>query len=227
MTFRKIISMLILFILLIGNSFAFTDINEEETPEILSRSAVVLDRVSNEIIWGKNEHVQVPMASTTKILTAIVLIEKGDLNQTVTVDKKAAAIGGSRLGLKTNDKITMHDLLYGLMLKSGNDAALQIAISMAGNNEKFAIMMNKKAKEIGLVNSNFVCPHGLDNPDHLTTPYELALLTNYALNNDKFRTVVSTKTYTITINGYPKAINNSNELLRIFRWCIWRENWFY
>jgi len=242
MTFKKMISISILLILLITNSFVFADMDEEyevleygfipqtilevvsrntEDPEILSRSAVILDRTSNAIIWGKNEHQQVPMASTTKILTAIVLIEEGDLSQTITVDKKAASIGGSRLGLRTNDKITMYDLLYGLMLKSGNDAALQIAISMAGDSESFAIMMNEKAAEIGLTNSNFVCPHGLDDPNHFTTPYELALLTNYALNNDKFRSVVSTKTYTVTINGYPKTINNSNELLRIFKWCIW------
>jgi len=98
---------------------------------------------------------------------------------------------------------------------------------MAGDAKNFALMMNEKAKEIGLENSNFVYPHGLDNPDHYTTPYELAVLTNYALNNDKFRSVVNTKTYTVTINGYPKNIRNTNELLRLLKWSIWCKNWFY
>jgi len=98
---------------------------------------------------------------------------------------------------------------------------------MAGDLESFAIMMNEKAEKIGLENSNFVFPHGLDHPDHYTTPYDLALLADYALNNDKFRQVVSSKTYTVTINGYPKTIRNTNELLRIFRWRIWCKNWIY
>jgi len=98
---------------------------------------------------------------------------------------------------------------------------------MAGDVESFAIMMNEKAKEIGLENSNFVCPHGLDDPEHYTTPYELSVLTSYALNNDKFRSVVSTKSHTVTINGYPKAIRNTNELLRVFKWSVWSKNRFY
>ena len=98
---------------------------------------------------------------------------------------------------------------------------------MGGTTEGFAEMMNEKAAELGLENTNFVYPHGLDHPDHYTTPYDLAILTNYALNNDKFRQVVSSSTYTVSINGYPKTIRNTNELLRIFRWSIWCENRLY
>ena len=146
-------------------------------------------------------------------MTAIVVIENGNLNDIVEVSKKAAGTGGSRLGLKKGDTIIMKDLLYGLMLKSGNDAAVAIAESVAGSVEEFANMMNKKAKEIGLSNTHYVTPHGLDNPEHYTTAYELAKLADYALKNEIFSKVVNTKSYTVTINGYPKSISNTNELL--------------
>ena len=166
-----------------------------------------------QVIWGKNETKRTAMASTTKIMTAIILIEKGDLSQTVTISPKAAGTGGSRLGLKKNDKITMHDLLYGLMLKSGNDCAVAIAENVGGSVEGFAEMMNAKAKELGLENTHYVTPHGLDDPEHYTTAYELAKLADYALKNETFAKVVATKSYTVTINGYAKAISNTNELL--------------
>lgn len=185
-----------------------------DKPTIQSRSAVIFDRNSKQIIWGKQENLRVPMASTTKIMTAIILLESGkNLDETVTVDKKAASIGGSRLGLAAGDKITLNDLLYGLMLPSGNDAAVQIAITVGGSVQGFADMMNAKAKELGLKDTHFVTPHGLDNPEHYTTAYELALITDYALNIAKFREVVDTQTYTVAINGYPTQINNTNELL--------------
>ncbi len=178
-----------------------------------SRIAVVYDRTSGRIIYGKNETKRTAMASTTKIMTAIVLIENADLTQTVTVSAKAAGTGGSRLGLKKNDKITLNDLLYGLMLKSGNDAAVAIAETVGGSIEGFAELMNNKAKELDLENTHFVTPHGLDNPEHYTTAYELAKLADYALKNDTFAKVVNTKNYTVTINGYPKNLTNTNELL--------------
>ncbi len=184
-----------------------------DEPVLNSRIAVAYDRKSGNIIWGKNENKRSAMASTTKIMTAIVLIENCELNQTVEVSAKAAGTGGSRLGLKTNDKITIKDLLYGLMLKSGNDAAVAIAENVAGSVEGFADLMNQKARELGLENTHFVTPHGLDNPEHYTTAYELAKLADYALENETFAKVVNTRSYTVTINGYPKTISNTNELL--------------
>ena len=181
--------------------------------ELNSRIAIAYDRTSGKVIWGKNENKRTAMASTTKIMTAIVLIESTDLNQTVTISAKAAGTGGSRLGLKRNDKITVKDLLYGLMLKSGNDAAVAIAETVGGSVEGFAELMNNKAKSLGLENTHYVTPHGLDNPEHYTTAYELAKLADYALNNETFAKVVNTKNYTVTINGYPKNITNTNELL--------------
>lgn len=184
-----------------------------EELEINSKIALIYDRASGRILYEKNGNKQTPMASTTKIMTAIVVLENANLTDTVTIDSKAAGTGGSRLGLKKNDKITVNDLLYGLMLRSGNDAAIALATYIGGSVEGFADMMNEKAKEIGLINSHFVVPHGLDNDGHYTTAYELAKMADYALNIEKFRQIVGTKSTTIYINGYAKAINNTNQLL--------------
>lgn len=176
-------------------------------------SCVVIDRLSKTILYGKNEKNRVKMASTTKIMTAIVVIENSSLDTTVEVSQKAASTGGSRLGLKAGDKITIRDLLYGLMLRSGNDTAVCLAENISGNIADFANLMNAKAQELGLSNSHFESPHGLDSDEHYTTAYELALLSDYALQNSTFLNIVGTKNYTITINGYPKSLTNTNELL--------------
>lgn len=234
---KRIKSCIIIFIILITSIFNVYGYNEEEAiiewqyfneiqgeitqastdaskePETHSRAVVVYDRYSKTVIYGKNENDVRAMASTTKIMTAIILIENADLSQTVEVSKKAGNTGGSRLGLKAGDKITLNDLLYGLMLCSGNDAAVQIAETVGGSIEGFAEMMNKKAKELGLNNTSFVTPHGLDENGHHTTAYELAVLTDYALNNTTFAKVVNTKYYTVSINGKPKDLSNTNELL--------------
>lgn len=186
---------------------------EAEKLEIFSKAAVVYNSDTNTVLWGKNENLKLPMASTTKIMTAIVLVENADLSQVVEVCKEAAIVGGSSLGIKTGDKITLNDLLYGLMICSGNDAATQIAITVGGSVEEFAEMMNKKATEIGLENTHFVTPHGLDRDEHYTTAIELAKITDYALGIPKIAEVVSQKNYTVTINGYPKTLSNTNELL--------------
>lgn len=231
---KKIFSLLCLFIF-IGSFFSvsFCDDIENETvnvsteissftnnklstikePDINSRACVVIDRKTNIILFGKNENSKKKMASTTKIMTATIIIENYNLSDTVTISKKAAGTGGSRLGLKTGDKITVLDLLYGLMLRSGNDAAVALAEYAAGDINNFAELMNKKASELGLTNTHFETPHGLDSDKHYTTAYELALLSNYALNNSTFAKIVGTKNYTITINGYSKTLSNTNELL--------------
>lgn len=188
-------------------------------PKLSSRYALVLDRDSKAILYSKDENKRVPMASTTKIMTAIVLLENLGVNNDFTLNtqievcKQAGAIGGSRLGLKAGDKITINDLLYGLMLCSGNDAAIQIAVSIGGSVEGFANLMNQKAQELGLKDSHFVTPHGLDEEQHYTTAYELALIADYALNIEKISEVVKAKTYTVSINGNSKTITNTNELL--------------
>ena len=239
---NKIIKIFILFlilILLLNYRYTFADdneidndkpITENEINEIYTvetsnnntsnlnlnaRSCIVLDRLSKKIIYGKKEYNKVKMASTTKIMTAIIVIENYDLNKTIQVSKKAASTGGSRLGLKAGDKITVNDLLYGLMLCSGNDAAVALAETVGESIQGFSNLMNEKAKKLGLNNTHFESPHGLDSDQHYTTAYELALLTNYALNNSTFLNIVGTKRYTVTINGNPKNLINTNELLGI------------
>ena len=156
------------------------------------------------------------MASTTKIITAIVVIENANLEEITTVSPKAAGTGGSRLGLHTNDKISIINLLYGLLLCSGNDAAVALAEFTSGSVENFSILMNNKATELGLTSTHFVTPHGLDNDEHYTTAYELALLTDYALKNKTFSNIVGTKSHTIQINNSYKTLSNTNELLGNF-----------
>lgn len=192
-----------------------TSSNVNNIPDINSRAAVVIDRSSNTILYGKNEKEKRKMASTTKIMTALVVIENANLDDVVTISKKAAGTGGSRLGLKTNDQITVNNLLYGLMLCSGNDAAVALAEHVGGSVEEFAVLMNSKANDLGLLNTHFVTPHGLDKDEHYTTAYELALLSNYALKNETFAKIVNTKYTSITINDYSKSLHNTNELLGV------------
>ena len=195
------------------NSFTDTSTEPIKEPDVNSRACVVIDRKTNSVLFGKNENSKKKMASTTKIMTATIIIEKCNLSDTIEISKKAAGTGGSRLGLKTGDKITALDLLYGLMLRSGNDAAVALAEYAGGDINGFAELMNAKALELGLTNTHFETPHGLDSNEHYTTAYELAILSNYALNNPTFAKIVGTKNYTITINGSPKALSNTNELL--------------
>lgn len=190
-----------------------TSANLNDEPKINSRSAVVIDRKSKNIIYGKNENVKRAMASTTKIMTAMVVIQNTNLNNIVDISKKAAGTGGSRLGLKAGDKITVKDLLYGLLLRSGNDCAVALAEYVAGSVKEFSNLMNQNAQMLGLNNTHFVTPHGLDEEEHYTTAYELAILADYALNNEVFAQIVNTKSYTININKNSKTLNNTNELL--------------
>lgn len=228
---KKKIAIMLIFILIMSLPFQILAQDDEETdyiwlkqeieiaqnikePVIYSKSAVIYDRGSKTILYGKNEHERLPMASTTKIMTAIILVENvSDLSKEIEVVKEAAMVGGSSLELKTGDKITYEGLLYGLLLCSGNDAAAQIAISMAGSIEEFADLMNAKAYSLGLKDTHFITPHGLDEEGHYTTAYELAVIADYALNMQKIAEVVSTKNYTIAVNGYPRALTNTNELL--------------
>lgn len=230
----RITSILVILIILINSTIAFADIEDTEenvnintikqeviqttsnitdNPKLNSRIALVYDRASGRILFDKNGDKTTPMASTTKIMTAIVVVENSNLSDIVTIDSKSAGTGGSRLGLKKNDKITVNDLLYGLMLRSGNDAAVALAIHVGGSVEGFAELMNKKARKLNLTSTHFMVPHGIDIDGHYTTAYELAKMADYALKNEKLKEIVSTKTCTININNNSKVISNTNELL--------------
>ncbi len=194
--------------------------NVSELPKTNSRRYIVYDRISKSMIIGKNEDVKSAMASTTKIMTTIVILEKADLNEKVTVSAKAGGTGGSRLGLKRGDKASVRDLLYGLMLRSGNDAAVALAEHVGGSVKGFAELMNEKAIELGLTNTHFVTPHGLDDANHYTTALELAKLTDYAMDNETFAKIVGKKSTTIYINNQPRQINNTNELLGVLNGVV-------
>lgn len=185
-------------------------------PTTNSKSILALDRKNLTVLYEKNAYKQIPMASTTKIMTAIIVLENCKLDETVEFSKKAANVRGSCLEVSTGAKMSMNDVLYGLMMRSGNDCAVAIAEHVAGSVEDFAVLMNAKAQELNLTHTHFVTPHGLDDENHYTTAYELAILTDYALKNETFRNIVATKTTTISVNGNPRIISNTNELLGNF-----------
>ncbi|WP_242847972.1 D-alanyl-D-alanine carboxypeptidase family protein [Inediibacterium massiliense] len=197
--------------------FQFTTLTfaKEMFPNSAS-SAIVMDVKSGRVLYQKNIYAKKPMASTTKIMTALLGIEKVKLDQKVKISKKAVGVEGSSIYLGYDERVKMKDLLYGLMLRSGNDAATAIAIEVAGSVEKFAELMNQKAKEIGAKNTNFVNPHGLHDENHYTTAYDLALISREALRNKHFKEIVKTKLWIADREGY-KHFYNKNKTLSQYK----------
>ncbi len=185
---------------------------------VSAECACVIDALTGRIIYEKNMNKTHTMASTTKIMTGLVALENSNLNDIVTVSENASGTEGTSLYLKTGQKATMEDLLYGLMLQSGNDAAIAIAEGIVGSVSEFAELMNKKAQEIGVKNSSFKNPNGLDEEGHFTTAYDLAMITREALKNEKFKEIVSTKSKHILNNT--QTVTNHNKMLRIYDGCI-------
>jgi len=181
-------------------------------PNVNAAAAIVVDMDSGRVLYEKNAYSRRAIASTTKIMTAIVAIENGNLDDIVTVSKRAANTSGSTIDLKEGEQLTLKDMLYGLMLNSGNDAAIAIAEHIGGSVEDFADMMNEKAKELGAKDTHFVTPHGLDTPGHYSTAYDMALITRYALTNPVFSSIVCTKSS--SIKG--RQLYNTNEMLSIY-----------
>ncbi len=189
---------------------------------VSAESAVLIEVSGGRVIYEKNAYSRMPMASTTKIMTALVAIECGDLDRIVSVSEKAVGVEGSSIYLYPGEKLSMRDLIYALMLESANDAAAAIAISTAGTVEEFARLMNLKAEEIGLEDTHFENPHGLDSEQHYTTAYDLACLSAYALRNDCFREIVSTYKRVIPLrdNEGSRVLLNHNRLLRSYDGAI-------
>lgn len=184
--------------------------------EISSPSAVVICNESGRILYNKNAKEKRKMASLTKMMTAILLVENCEMNEQITIDKRACYIGGSEAGIKPNDTITAENLLYGMLLPSGNDCAMAIGYHIGGSIENFAAMMNKKAKELGLEDTNFENPHGLDSENHYTSAYSMALISRYALSYKKIRDVAATKEATVNLGSFTKQLRNTNSLLRTY-----------
>lgn len=195
--------------------FDASRVPSEVPPSTAARAAVVMEVFSKRVLYAKNPHMRLPMASTTKIMTAIVAIEMGNLDDVVVVSPRAVGVEGSSLYLAKGERLTLEQLLYGLMLCSGNDAAVAIAEHVGGSVENFVRIMNKKAVQIGAKNTNFVNPHGLHDNMHYTTAYDLALISAYAMQNPVFRTIVSTKYKKIPWEGrsYDRILQNKNALL--------------
>ncbi len=177
-------------------------------PEVTAQAAIVGDVTSGQILAEKNAHQRLAPASTTKIATALVALQRGQLEDQVTVHE-SALIEGARMGLSPGQVVTLEELLYGLLLRSGNDAAMAIAQHIGGSVDGFVEMMNQEAKELGLTDTHFANPHGLDAPDHYSSAYDLMVLARQALANPTFAEIVSTQQY--TFRG--RRLSNRNELL--------------
>lgn len=184
-----------------------------------AKSAILMDAGNGRVLYEHNPYQKLPMASTTKIMTALIALEKGNPGDIVTISNNAAHQEGSSMYLKPGEKISLESLVYGLMLSSGNDAAVAIAEHISGSVNEFADCMTKRAKEIGAYNTSFKNPNGLDDEGHFTTAYDLALITKKALENDTFVKIVSTKN--IPLEGEtPRHLSNHNKMLRRYDGCI-------
>ena len=185
---------------------------------VSAHSAILMDQQSGRVLFEKNAHEKQRIASITKVMTAILAIESKKLEEKTKVSVRAVKTTGSSVYLQPNEEVLVKDLVYGLMLRSGNDAAVAIAEHVGGSLEGFVFMMNEKAKELGMTNTNFANPHGLDDSDfHYSTPYDMALLTKYAMQNETYRTIAGTKFYKATsFSGY---WNNKNRLLNMYEYA--------
>ena len=183
---------------------------------------VVIEAESGRILYQKNCNERLAMASTTKIMTALLALESGlDLDEEFIVDERSVGIEGTSLYLRKGEKKTLKELLYGLMLPSGNDAAVAIACRVSGSEEEFVKLMNQKASELGLKNTSFANAHGLDSEGHYTSAYDLAMITAEAMKNPTFCEIVKAKNVTVSGNEEVsgKALKNKNKLLWSMEGC--------
>lgn len=224
----KISTLFLIFTLLISNIFAL------ENPKLYCKSAVLMDYDSGRVLYGINENQKVYPASTTKVLTAILALENLDISSSTVVSSESVKLpyASSNAALKQGEVMTITDLLYALMLKSGNDAANVLAEAVSGSINEFVTLMNEKAKEIGCTNTHFANAHGYHDDNHYTTPVDMMKILSYAIKNEQFVKIFSTKEYTIdTTNKTNKKriYQNTNRLIlteedsylsRYYEYCI-------
>ncbi|HWI54023.1 MAG TPA: D-alanyl-D-alanine carboxypeptidase family protein [Symbiobacteriaceae bacterium] len=186
-------------------------------PQVSAGGAVLVDWTTGRILYNKNAFGPRDPASTTKVLTALIALEKGRLEDKVTVSKRAAYTPGSSMYIKPGEVYSLHDLLYGLLLRSGNDAAVAIAEHIGGSVEGFAAMMNAKSRELGARSSHWVNPHGLTVAGHVTSAYDLALITRHALQNEMFRSIVAVRETPLKFEYLQRdvVLHNTNRLLSV------------
>ena len=184
-----------------------------------------MDLDSGRILYEKNANQKRLIASITKIMTAIVAIEEGDLTEKITVGEEVLSMYGTNIYVEVGEKMKLRDLLYGLLLRSGNDASVVIAKAIAGSEEKFVNLMNKKAQEIGMKNTIFKNPHGLDEEtENYSTAYDMALLSKYAYKNKTYRNIVSTDKYEVSTGKKTYLWYNRNKLLTTYEYCTGGKN---
>lgn len=196
--------------------------NETASPRLSAESAILIEAESGAVICEKNADLPLPMASTTKIMTALTALSLCSPDTPLCVHPDAIGVEGSSVYLVANERLTLEELLYALLLESANDAALAIAIGISGSVEAFSEEMNRMADELGLKSTHFTNPHGLDDAEHYTTARELAIITQKALREPLFRTLVATKKTTIShpSEGSVRLLINHNKLLRLYEGCI-------
>ena len=221
---RRFSTLFLALILLFGAFIIPTYASETNSspPSLSSQSALLMESENGSIAYEKNAHIRLPMASTTKIMTALVALDLAAPDTVIRVDGRAVGIEGSSIYLCEGEELTLEELLYALMLESANDAAVAIAIGLCGSEDAFIDAMNRKATSLGLSNTHFSNPHGLDAEDHYTTAYELALIARAALQNALFKTIVSTRKTTISHQNTDgvRLLINHNKMLRLYDGCI-------
>lgn len=187
-----------------------------------AKAAILMEAETGRILYEKNAHTPLPMASTTKVMTALVALEHAALSDTVTAGKNAYGVPGTSIYLTEGEQLTLEEMLYGLMLSSGNDAAVAIAEHVGGTVESFCRMMTETAARIGCENTLFSTPHGLPADHHHTTAYDLALITREAMKNPVFRQIVSTQRASIPWAGHNqnRILNNKNSLLATYEGAL-------
>lgn len=174
----------------------FSIVSKESAPASLrAKSCCLMDADTEQVLWGRDADKEMPMASTTKIMTCIIALESGKINETVTASPYAASMPDVQLNMKAGETFYLKDLLYSLMLESHNDTAVAIAEHVGGSVEGFAAMMNAKAAELGCIRTNFVTPNGLDSKEHYTTAKELCLIAAYAIKNKEFLEIIGTPSH--------------------------------
>lgn len=195
------------------SDISLEEINPSKPLRVSARNAIALDAKTKEVLWDQNGYEIVPMASTTKILTCLIAINYGNLDRKVTISKNAASIRGSTVGFRSGEEVTMRELLFGLMFRSGNDAAIAIAEDIGGSIEGFSNIMNDFAKSIGILDSHFESPHGLDSAKHYSSAYDLAILTSKAMEYPEFRECVGEKTISKDKYNFTRDYSNINKIL--------------
>lgn len=212
---KKTVLFVVVFIFSL-NIYASEFVNTKDYLKINVPAAVVIDNNTHRILYDKNANQQRSIASLTKIMTSILLVENCELNEVINVPDSVVWVGGSTLGLKKGDTITAYNLLVGMLLPSGNDAAYTTGMHIGGTIEKFAEMMTAKAKEIGALNTSFKNAHGLDEEGHYSTAYDIALITSYALKNETINKIVDSTSLSVTYGKTTKTLNNTNRLLKSY-----------